>query len=437
MNRSPKALFSLVLGVAALLLCAFVVRGRLGNHTLNLGEELDSAKGLGLPVSATELESKLSVPSNQNAAPGYLKIIEQIRQDADLRHGLVRIQDGSFDDASPKSIEAAVAVLPTVAPALKATAEAAALPHCAFPQPWADAHKLGFPEVSRLKKLAQALAFDAWQKSERGDWRGALAEIASAEKVGFHIGEEPTMLAFAARNFCEANTQRLFARVIQRNRNDGAFLAAAQETNAHFSPLSDPRRPLLGETVMGISAIDKAQSIQEFEGGNAPPVDKGVDDSVITADERQLMKAKLLHACRETYKALPVDSQRWEQIQQVGGDMENKVQADKTQENMPALVRFPHVSVLGEGLARMEMRRRQTDTVLRLLQERLKTGKFPTALPSDWVTASDPFSRKLFGYRVEGDGFTLYSVGADGADNGGVPRTTTRRKNYDEIVKIS
>jgi len=33
----------------------------------------------------------------------------------------------------------------------------------------------------------------------------------------------------------------------------------------------------------------------------------------------------------------------------------------------------------------------------------------------------DPFSGKPFCYRMEGQGFTLYSVGEDGRDDGGKP----------------
>ncbi len=98
-------------------------------------------------------------------------------------------------------------------------------------------------------------------------------------------------------------------------------------------------------------------------------------------------------------------------------------------------------SVLGlqRGITRVEateVARALTVTAIALRRYRLRHGQFPgdlSALTPQFLRTipRDPIDGKDLRYRPNADGtFLLYSIGADGVDNGGDPTTTIETKNY-------
>jgi hypothetical protein len=71
---------------------------------------------------------------------------------------------------------------------------------------------------------------------------------------------------------------------------------------------------------------------------------------------------------------------------------------------------------------RAETNRRATMLTANIMAYRQQHGDYPDSLDAfgDREFVIDPFTNQRFVYRREGDGFTLYSLGADGEDNGGV-----------------
>lgn len=99
----------------------------------------------------------------------------------------------------------------------------------------------------------------------------------------------------------------------------------------------------------------------------------------------------------------------------------------------------PMGKYLGFGL-RMEAQRRAVRCIVEIHVYGAKNGRWPKSLndlPEDVVKrcSIDPFSGKPFVYRAESDGFILYSVAQDAADNGGKhdPRWAEREPGGDYV----
>lgn len=89
---------------------------------------------------------------------------------------------------------------------------------------------------------------------------------------------------------------------------------------------------------------------------------------------------------------------------------------------------------------RMEAQRRALRCIAELHAYRDKHERWPASLndlPTDVVRefTTDPFSGKPFGYKVDGDAFTIYSVAQDATDNNGVhdPRWADREAGGDYV----
>lgn len=83
------------------------------------------------------------------------------------------------------------------------------------------------------------------------------------------------------------------------------------------------------------------------------------------------------------------------------------------------------MGVYGFAVSHLHMRRAELDllaTALALRAYHSTHGDYPASLrATGWELPTDPFSGRDFVYRRSGAGFILYSVGANGQDDGGTP----------------
>lgn len=95
---------------------------------------------------------------------------------------------------------------------------------------------------------------------------------------------------------------------------------------------------------------------------------------------------------------------------------------------VPALGRVKEI--YWETIARMRI----TRAGLALLQEKKAQGTFPQTLESIKLkNFDDPFSNELLHYKLQGQGFIVYSVGPDQKDNGGSPKEKKQKTDWDIV----
>jgi hypothetical protein len=98
---------------------------------------------------------------------------------------------------------------------------------------------------------------------------------------------------------------------------------------------------------------------------------------------------------------------------------------------------IPNSQKAASVCVRIEMQRRLTVTALALARYRVRAGHYPETLEvlvPEYLSAvpTDLMSGKPFCYRLNADGtFVLYSVGADGRDDGGDASSATSTNKFD------
>jgi len=93
----------------------------------------------------------------------------------------------------------------------------------------------------------------------------------------------------------------------------------------------------------------------------------------------------------------------------------------------------PPLEIRTEALAS----RRMAKVALAILQERLRTGQLPSAMPNLGGDSTDPFSGKPLIYKRKAGGFILYSVGFDGKDDGGRPGGVSKEAPSDVVQEYA
>jgi len=95
---------------------------------------------------------------------------------------------------------------------------------------------------------------------------------------------------------------------------------------------------------------------------------------------------------------------------------------------------LPAISRVNELYTELIARLRITRAGLALLQEKKTQGAFPQTLEGvELKNLEDPFSKDLLHYKLQGQGFIIYSIGSDQKDNGGSPKQKKQKTDFDIV----
>jgi len=98
----------------------------------------------------------------------------------------------------------------------------------------------------------------------------------------------------------------------------------------------------------------------------------------------------------------------------------------------------PAIGRVNELYAELIARLRITRAGLALLQEKKTQGAFPQTLEGVKLkNLDDPFSKDLLRYKLQGQGFIIYSIGPDEKDNGGSPKQKKQKDDWDIVWSYS
>jgi hypothetical protein len=134
---------------------------------------------------------------------------------------------------------------------------------------------------------------------------------------------------------------------------------------------------------------------------------------------RRQVEARILNRYRRHISSL-LDNQGDYHVQ-VFTDLDKEFMDDQTTVGQLATIFAPVFAQAGMSVPRLEATRRLTRCGLELWAN----SPFPEKLEGKNEWEIDPFTKKPFVYRREKDQFVLYSVGANGKDEGG-HRTSSR-----------
>lgn len=280
-----------------------------------------------------------------------------------------------------------------------------------------------FPYFANDRRLARLLALQSRVRAAHGDWNGAAESALDAIRIGEDLPQGGVLIAALVGEACEAIGQRPLSKTVE-HLNAAQSRAAAKRLEAmmdrHFSYADTMQEEKwmgqagIQEMLRGVTirtALANADSILETDAPASQRYSMALHmlfgKKRILQNYTQLLDAVTAQA-RQPYAAKPPPL---------------PVPSDPFTEMIAPI--FTNKGRVGE--AKGEAQNGLLLIALALRAYRLEHGRYPVTLAElapVYVKKipADPFALQgVFGYRIAGNTFVLYSVGPDGKDNGGVP----------------
>ena len=392
----------------------------LGRAAHSLEAQRAAARREGVPMEWGDLYRLMPpVAAEDNAAAAYARGFAALRAAGDLKGVNARALEESIPagKAEPKALAALRSALLASGPALEEIRRGSLRRGYSFDRKWERGFTLLFPEFADARAAASALVLRALTAK---DPAAAGDDLRTAARLGAHIGSEPVYIASLVGQGIEKEVHHALRRL---GRRGGAWARAVEPVLGDLGPLPDLRRVLAAESVGSIHLTDEIA-----KHGFSPLVGISPDDSPPNVPAalrlarfgptRDAFDARIVERWREIYGGLPKDPLDWRAAKAV---MDKPIGAAPSYALLD--LASPVFAGVGSRAAEMEAERRLSRAALDLWQ-----GRAP-ALPAD------PFGNGPLKLRRDAKGWTLWSLGPDGSDDGGKPRGKASDRSYDLVVE--
>ena len=394
----------------------------LGRASRSLAAQRAAAKREGVPMEWGDLR-RLAPPVDvaDNAAVPYARAFATL-QKASVFKGLKPDdlqKEIAAGKAKPEDLAKLRVALAAAAPALREVEEGSRRKGFSFDRQWEKGFSLVFPEYANARTAIRALVLRAMTAT---DPAAAGRDLGAAARLRAHLGSEPTyigtLVAVSMENDVHAGVRFL-------GRRGGAWAKAVEPALADLGPLPDLRRVLAGEAVSGMHLGEELARLGPqafgFAGGDGEETSSGPPALRLArfGPVRSAFEARVVEYWRGVYAKLPQDPLDWRALKAA-------TQVPATQSGLSYTLldlSLPVLTSLGDLPPQFEAQRRLSRAALDLWQ-----GRAP-ALPAD------PFGTGPLGLRRDAKGWTLWSVGPDGIDDGGKKRAKASDVRYDLVVE--
>jgi len=341
-----------------------------------------------------------------------------------------------------------VAWIEANAAALDAFCRAGRLPSRGWEYQSEDGSLLGvrLPHVANLRSLAKLCVLDGRRRAGAGDPMAAAQRYLDVLACGRQVGEGLTMI----EHLVGVAVQALGATALlelQAQVEPGAldYVALAAQARAVVRPLRSGAEIIQVERATLLDALQRLWSpgVATGEAAFDHEAARTFLGRFVEGDEQRLeelvgrLEALGFDRCVADANAwydgvTGVFSQPFAEAAAHFAELERRL-ADGSLSNPLLEVLTPSVSKYHFLLARGETARRAALAVTELNAYRQRFGAYPRSLADlgDLSVLQDPFTGASFAYRRQADGFVLYSVGANGTDEGGLH---DRRGDKNDIV---
>ena len=278
-----------------------------------------------------------------------------------------------------------------------------------------------FPELAGMREDARELETESFLLARQGKYSDAITNQALGFRVAQQAAADPTLINYLVGVAIDAITLAGMRNILYEagpNADIDNRVRQAITTNA---PALSLKYALAGETVISLTIIDQLRKADPSQLAEAftPNASAKVEVQPLTPDQSQFV-SNLLSAWGARYlsEMLPLIS-----AADSPGAARRAVftaQAASEPANDPVStldsIVMPNFSGSSDKADLLVAQAQVTMAAAAILAGKAKTGVFPAVLPSDFP---DPFSGKPLGYRREGPGFVVYSVGPGGTFDGG------------------
>ena len=391
-------------------------------HELNV--HLAAIRAAGLPASPRELDDWYHLPPGvENAAEHYLAAAAQM---LDPKEGQLKVLPGWYSTnfpppavALPAEMRAAMAAwVATNQVALEQLHAAAQWPDCRYPVNLGRGFAATMPHRIQLRSAVRLLSVTACLRAEEGAKAEALQAVADAHTVARTLIREPTMLSQFIRSRSAVTALTATEQVVNRVSLTDAELGRlaslwhdGDEPTAAYRALVGERATTAGLTAKGFEAFYGKATV-----------------SILIAEmfykmaglwDRDVLRSLELHGRAIEASQLPAPASR-----KAVNELNAQSAATPPYYLVTQLVIPSQATFLNQFWA-CQARARAAVTALATQRYRQATGQLPARLndlvPMYLATVPvDPFNGQPLRYRALSNGFVVYSLGADAADDGGM-----------------
>ncbi len=395
---------------------------------------LAQVRAAGEPLTAAELEDFYAVPAATDPTPLWLDAVAAIRtldynrsaKDLPIVGSEAKVPlPGQPWPHEPAAL-AHLTEFATTVEQLHAAAEVGG--PARYPTDFTQGTGMLLPHADRLRQAARLLNLDARVQARQGNARGAAQSLHAMFALAQSLEREPIIVSQLVRAACAGMGITALADLLPHIEFAPEDLTRLQADLEAIDYRAELQRALLGERVIGVGAFENA--MVSGVAASAASVTRR-DDLALYLDCMQRYNA----AARTSWKQAKVERDATERM--VDDLMQNSL-AGHSRYSLTKMV-LPAIDSAFEAAFRSEARSRAAAVAIAVERRRLHHGRLPETLSQlvpDFLARvpADPFDDQPLRYRVEDEGYTIYSVGIDGVDDQGTERDD--RAEPDIVVTI-
>jgi hypothetical protein len=408
-----------IVGLLAVLVVMFILFRVFGHSSLE--RKIAELRAKGYPTSFEELEKYNQLPEGvPNAADLYINAFNAYRAPFEDEKNLLPYI-GSF---APKSGEpvpsenkvAMEAFLARNAKTLELLHQAGQIEHCRYTYPLTAPSGFMIPYLTEIKDCAQLLNQFVLMQVEAGKTTEATQGVIEELRLGESMRQEPILVSYLVRLAIDGMGIASLSRILDRQSLSEQQLVDLQVELRTIRQGLRMDQALIGERCF---LLDELQVKQSMGFGSAPIQWGGLWDINI------VRSMEFVDQLEATTKLEP--EQRWTEYQRINNEVDH------------LSVLFYMTKMLLPAFGTIGMIELRANTQVDCARAALGVERFRLAegrLPESWdelvpkfieAVPIDPFDGKPLRYKRLEKGYTIYSVGEDGEDNGGIPKSKVQK----------
>jgi hypothetical protein len=386
----------------------------------SLDSEVAAAQKDGMPMTIEEVRASIRERTpGANAAPLYLGAFSLAKGQQMPSELADRFLGGAATGPDGKELRSRLASL---GPALTLFERGTAQASLNYDRRWELGLSLLLPDLADHKKLVTALTMRGLLEAQAGDLARAEKTMVTAARATAHLKADPLLISYLVCLADEAVVLRGARRIVSERPQDPAARRLARAVLTTLGPMPDLRQVCGVEATVARKAVNELgmdgvlASLSSSGIATAPPTARFAATALRVPPVRQANEAKVVRFWREMHERIPEDPNDVAGMAQAVDGMERQYGDMSGLSSAMLNLLAPSLQGVVQTAKIALARRKVLATALDLLDAKARTGVYPAT-----VKVSDPWGGSLR-YRRQPGGFVLYSVGADGKDDGGTER---------------
>ena len=280
-----------------------------------------------------------------------------------------------------------------------------------------------YPQYSAMRSLSRLLSVQALQEARDGNGAAALQDIRAVYRMSDHVTSDTIYISFLISRAISVTANKALAQILEIQPPEAAQARAFEASLPHADWDEVVRRAHLIDRAMGIYGFEIFSSVplSAYDSENQPELPQWAAKpiAILWSPFSKLDEVYFLRLWQNHLDTL----------QPLQIPLKPRHSTADLQDQLPSYAfitrtLFPDYLDTRKRRATIEVARRQRQNALAIAAYRDAHNVYPATLQQaaaawDAPLLTDPYTAKPFGYRSNGQTFTLYSFGPNAADDKG------------------